>query len=362
MRTHCVFVSLVGIFSCVHGGRRSQKHTLEASKDAVGESMEFNCPVGVGFSLDFQKNPLSLSKATASLKRMGVKCVRLWHYESDYLTALYAVGIRDVLVNVPTKFLPELSEWNSPRAKDVAETLKPMYDQGMRFRVAVGNEPLASWEGGNTNAKLLLPGMINIHQACQELNLTEVKTTVAFYNGIIAKSYPPHIGEFNTTLASTIKEVATFIQKTGGDFVIHLYPFFARMYNSREVTLKSALGEEHHVDGRTYKGVLGMSLAATRAALIKLDPKFATLPISVGECGWPSAGHEDASVKNEEAFYKHVMRDVDGMDDNFRSLYLFEAFDEQAKSQQGHGGTEAKSEDNFGLMTEDGTPKFKLSF
>lgn len=338
------------------GARVSRSHSTETSEGG------FSCPAGVGFSLNFQKNPLDLNVAASKLKNLGVRCVRLWHYRSDYLQALLQVGIKDVMVNVPTGELGSLAR-SSSHAKNIAQILKPFYNKGMRFRVAVGNEPLASWEGGNSNGPLLVPGMEKMQSALRQYGLSSVTCTVAFYNGVMGVGYPPQNGAFLPELTSTIKGVADFLLQTGGEFTIHIYPFFALVYDPGNVPVDLALGKtKNTIDGVRYNGLLHQQIVATRAALKRLGTKYAKLKLNIGECGWPSAGHYAATVANAGDFTRYVIANVARMDPYLRTVYLFEAFDEQMKSGIGHGGPGAATEDNFGIMYESGKLKYSVSF
>jgi len=101
--------------------------------------------VGVAFSLAFQVTPLDVNVAANTMYATGIRCVRLYSYPSNYLQALWDAGIHDVMVTVPTHELHDLADTSSgtnAKALEVAQVLKPFYDNGMRFRVNVGNEPL----------------------------------------------------------------------------------------------------------------------------------------------------------------------------------------------------------------------------
>jgi len=334
---------------------------VKKSRSAVTSEIG-SCSAGVGFSLNFQRHPLDLNVAARKLKDLGVRCVRMWHYRSDYLQALLNVGIKDVLVNVPTGELGSLAH-SSSHANNIAQILAPFYNKGMRFRVAVGNEPLASWEGGNSNGPLLLPSLENMQNALDRYGLRSVTCTVAFYNGVMGVGYPPQNGAFQPGLTSTIRDVADFLVRTGGEFTIHIYPFFAVVYDPQNVPVDLALGKvKNTIDGVTYNGLLHQQIVATRAALNRLGSKYSRLPLNIGECGWPSAGHYAATVANARDFTNYVIDNANSMDQYLRTIYLFEAFDEQKKSGTGHGGGGAATEDNFGIMRENGDLKYSVSF
>ena len=63
-------------------------------------------------------------------------------------------------------------------------------------------------------------------------------------------------------------------------------PYFSHIGNKRDVQLDYAVGNTgHSVGGNTYGSLLHALVACTRAALDRLDPSFAAIPIVVGETG-----------------------------------------------------------------------------
>lgn len=92
------------------------------------------------------------------------------------------------------------------------------------------------------------------------------------------------------------------------------------------------------------------------------------LEMWIGETGWPTAGHEKATLVNAYWSTENVIRRAQGLylnDDRrdtarFKGLpmtvFLFEAFDEQKKFQIEHGNI---FENSFGIFYEDGTPKWR---
>merc|ERR1712003_585777 len=114
-------------------------------------------------------------------------------------------------------------------------------------------------------------------------------------------------------------------------------------------------------DGKRWRGTFDLIVGAARTALKKLDPSYETMPLTIGESGWPSAGYRDASVDNlceyARNFFKTAQSTDPPLDPYLRTAYYFEAFDEQKKSRHGHGGGGAAEENHFGLFYESGAPK-----
>mmetsp|Transcript_139000 Transcript_139000/g.432417 ORF Transcript_139000/g.432417 Transcript_139000/m.432417 type:complete len:469 (+) Transcript_139000:831-2237(+) len=314
--------------------------------------------VGLGYNTRLMKHRLDPKVAGRKLAEFGVHTVRMWDYEAPLLQGLLEAGIMDVLVNVPLGQVTPLSQGSSI-AKQIVGVLRPFHKQGMKLRVGVGNEPLAGWQGErNPYAQHLAPAMENLLAELHAQGMTDVTVAVPFFAGVVGNTYPPSHGAFKDQYKATIAGVAKIIHRTGGEFIIHQYPFFARNDNPRDIHLDFALGEtKGHAGGTTYLGLLGQMLAAARAALINLDREYASMPMTIGESGWPSAGHRDASVSNLCTFARHALTEAPDMDPHLRSFYLFEAFDEGNKAREGSGGHHREYENHFGIMTEDGSPK-----
>jgi len=312
----------------------------------------------VGFALMQQRSRLNVKVAARKLKDIGARCARLWNYDRNYLQALLEAGIKDVLVAVPPGEVSSLySGGSNGKAKQIAQVLKPFHNKGMRLRVAVGNEPFL----GSSDARQLPQAMENMYSALkQELGTTRVKVTVPFFNGIVHGSYPPENGRFASKWVDTIKKVAAFIHRTKSEFTINIYPFFTRKDNPSQISRDLALGKKQNkINGRTYSGLLHQQLAGARAALRRLDSRYAAIPLTVGESGWPSAGHGEATVANARDYTRHVIRVAKSkslpLDKNLGTVYLFEGFDEQRKS------SSRQYENNFGIMKESGQLKYTVS-
>eukprot|EP00413_Alexandrium_margalefii_P027855 CAMPEP_0204569052 /NCGR_PEP_ID=MMETSP0661-20131031/37521_1 /ASSEMBLY_ACC=CAM_ASM_000606 /TAXON_ID=109239 /ORGANISM="Alexandrium margalefi, Strain AMGDE01CS-322" /LENGTH=511 /DNA_ID=CAMNT_0051577121 /DNA_START=87 /DNA_END=1622 /DNA_ORIENTATION=+ len=342
--------------SCV-GGRAPSRPPVDAPVHRPTSSLK----VGVGFSLHYMKRKLDPKVAAKKLAGIGISTVRMWSYRPAVLQGLLEAGIHDVLVNVPNEELDWLA-WDPSHSKAVAGILKPFHQQGMKFRVGVGNEPLASWENRDNNGKKLAPAMERMLEALKKQGMRDVTVTVPFFAGVMGHTYPPTEGSFHSKHVATVKAAAAVIHRSGGEFTIHQYPWFARKGDPGNVPLDLAVGRRgSNVHGRQYTGLLHQQLAAVRAALVRLDGRYKSMPVTVGESGWPSAGHPEATLQNACDYARNSIhaatRTDNPMDPHLRTFYLFEAFDEQKKAQVAHGGSSRETENNFGIFYENGTPK-----
>ena len=74
----------------------------------------------------------------------------------------------------------------------------------------------------------------------------------------------------------------------------------------------------------------------------------------VGETGWPTAGHADATVSNAATYINNAAQmGIDGLID----MFLFEAFHEPSKTAIPGSLQDNPEEKNFGLLEHSGTPK-----
>jgi len=324
-------------------------------EEARSETGSF-CKVGVGFSVAFQKQPLAVTEAAKLVKARGINCVRMWSYSSEYLEALHGAGIKDVLVNVPTG---ELKDVDASKADAIVKGLKAFADKGMKLRVALGNEALAPWENHDgQNGGRVQMALTHMVAALKANGMGSVPVTVPFQAGILGNSYPPQAGAFAGVILDVLRNVCEVLLASGGEFTIHLYPWFARQHG-----LDLALGKSgNNINGVQYSGMLHQMVAATRAALSRLDARYTAIPLSIGETGWPSAGAPDATAANAREYYRNTIAAATSeslpLDPNLRTVFLFEAFDEKKKSGASHGGHQKSEEDNFGLMYESGGQKY----
>lgn len=297
--------------------------------------------------------------AASKLSHIGVQSVRIWDYDAKTLAALSDSGIKDVYITVPNGELPQLADGGplDNVADKIAEVVQLFDSRGMKFIIGVGNEPTAPWEYGRYD-KYLVKGLLNLQAALSKVYLAgKVRLSVVLDLSIFANSYPPRAGEF---VPGTVADVVGALHRLGGVFTVNAYPYFALKSG---VPLSKALGGGNVIDGRVYHGILHQQIAAVRAALTRLDPDYATMPLVVGESGWPSAGEAEATRANACRYTHSMLANAAVLDPHLRTLYVFSAFDEPMKSAAGHGGSSRKEEDHFGLFYKGGNSKFEgLSF
>ena len=103
-----------------------------------------------------------------------------------------------------------------------------------------------------------------------------------------------------------------------------------------------------------------LQAAAVRAALLKLNSSYTeeTLPICIGECGWPTNGDHGADPEATPANAATFLQNC--IEKSTYSIFFFEAFDEQLKAQTGANGTSSLKENYFGWLNEAGQKKYNV--
>ena len=96
---------------------------------------------------------------------------------------------------------------------------------------------------------------------------------------MLTNTYPVANAVFHPDVISLMQSVTPTMISTGSKFSINLYPYFDYAYSS-QIPLAFALGSSG--------SLLDADLQACRNALNKIGAN--SLPLIIGETGWPSAG------------------------------------------------------------------------
>ena len=173
--------------------------------------------------------------------RAGFTRAKIFSYDTEYMDALKNVGMKHLAVSIPNV---ELVGFDTSKANALVQKLTTFTDAGVTCDVIVGNEPLASWYKGKYR-NLVVPAFDLVKAAVAantKVDFTKIKITVAFYYGIIGKSYPPSKGYFTSTDREIVRQVATREVETGSPFYMNIYPYFARQDIPKDISLGYALG------------------------------------------------------------------------------------------------------------------------
>lgn len=292
---------------------------------------------GVNFSNTFQKFPVKANIAAASIASSGITHVKMFNYtQTDFFYSASQSGLK-LVPGIPNDDLQALSTNDPITIKKVLSSLKSY--AGIIDMIMVGNEPLINEP--LVYGPLLLPALQNLKAALKTVNIT-AKLTVPFNSGIEKTSWPPSSGAFDPKLSSYITDVCTFLSKENSPFCINIYPYYARIGAPNDVPLDYCLFTQktpQFTDPTTnleYYNIFDAMYDATHFALKAL--KYDTLPIIVGECGWPTAGGMDASNTNAQTFNQNLITHVSSGTGTPKfpgqtiRTFVFEMYDEDEKS------------------------------
>ncbi|XAR51124.1 Glucan endo-1,3-beta-D-glucosidase [Bertholletia excelsa] len=309
-------------------------------------------------------HPLPADITVKLLKGNGFDKVKLFEAEPEPMKALGKSGIQ-VMVGIPNDMLAPLAssvgvavEWVS---KNVSYYISK-YGVDVRY-VAVGNEPfLKTYKDKFLNTTL--PALQNIQAALIKAGLgRQVKATVPLNADVYeTDSGVPSSGNFRPDIHNLMISIIKFLNNNGGPLTINIYPFLS-LYADPHFPVDYAFfsgSSSPVVDGNiTYTNVFDANFDTLISALEKNG--FPSMPVIVGEVGWPTDGDINANKENARRFNQGLMnRILQGAGTPKRptmpDIYLFGLIDEDAKSVE-----PGNFERHWGIFFYDGTIKYPLN-
>lgn len=302
-------------------------------------ALPFSTPMGVNFSNTFQSNPVSNATAAANIIATGIKPVKMFNYEQ---TKFFddAKGLQ-LIPGVPNSDLAKLASNDATTLKKIVTALTP-YSSKIAA-IMVGNEPLL--ENASVYGPLLGPALTNLNAALIKAGIKTL-LSVPFNSGIESVSWPPSSGTFSPSYNTYLTAVCSFLQSTNSFFTINIYPYYAHMGNKADVPLDYCLFTKKNPqfndpnNNLPYYNIFDAMYDATVSALNNLG--YGSLPLVVGETGWPTAGNPTgstaASVANATTFNQNLVNHVksgNGTPANPNAVlqtFLFEMYDENLKT------------------------------
>ncbi|XP_057958848.1 glucan endo-1,3-beta-glucosidase 5-like [Malania oleifera] len=310
-------------------------------------------------------HPLPPSIAVRLMKDNGFNKVKLFEAEPGPLKALGNSGIQ-VMLGIPNDFLAPLAAGVRFAEDWVAQNVSTYIStHGVDIRyVAVGNEPfLKTYKA--TFLQTTLPALKNIQAALIKAGLArQVKVTVPLNADVYQTDTGlPSGGDFRSDIHSLMLSIIKFLSDNGGLLTINIYPFLS-LYDDPNFPVDYAFfsgnSSSSIVDGPiSYSNVFEANYDTLIWALEKNG--FPSLPIVVGEIGWPTDGNSNATPDNARKFNQGLLnRILRGQGTPKRpsspDIYLFALLDEDAKSVQ-----PGNFERHWGLFAFDGTVKYQLN-
>lgn len=230
--------------------------------------------------------------------------------------------------------------------------------------VAVGNEPfLKTYKG--MYQQTTFPALQNIQAALIKAGLSrQVKVTVPLNADVYqSDSGLPSGGDFRPDIRPLMLSIARFLLDNGAPLTINIYPFLS-LYADPNFPLDYAFFDGVSaplIDGSvSYTNVFEANYDTLIWALEKNG--FSSLPVIVGEIGWPTDGNSRANVDNARRFNQGLLnRIMRGQGTPKRpspppDTYLFGLLDEDAKSID-----PGDFERHWGVFYYDGRLKYPLT-
>jgi exo-beta-1,3-glucanase (GH17 family) len=319
--------------------------------------------MGLNFSNDFQSSPVDPRKAVDDIA-IHVYMAKTFSLSASSMEFIRAAAAHNLplrlAVGTPNDMIRDFAAGNTA---EFINKIRPIA-QNICW-ICVGNEPLGSWYNGIYN-DILAPAVINIHSALQNAGLTGIGVTVPQNFEFMSSSYPPSKGAIKPELTSVIKRTCEIMQKSGAPFLVNIYPFLTRIQNRKDVPLDYCLFKappnQWVRDGAyTYKNIFDAMIDALHVALGKVG--FGSLQIVIGECGWPTAGDQDANPANAQTFNQNLIRHCKSgvgtprIPNKSIGCFVFETYDEDEKD-VGPGPFERY----WGVLNPNGTKKYPLDW
>lgn len=321
------------------------------------------CVGGLGVNWGNQAfNPLPPKDVVKLLQMNSVTKVKIFDANYDILKSLVGSGI-EVMVAAPNYALYDLA--NNPNA--ATEWVKQNvtrfnFKGGVDIKwVAVGNEPfLTAYNGSYLNTTL--PAFQNMQAALDAAGHTGVRAIIPF-NADVLTNVKPSATTFKPEYIAQIGPMLEIMNRTGAPFCMNLYPYIS-LYMDSGYPVDYAFFSgttSPNVDGAiTYQNALDASLDGLASALSKAG--YPSMPIMLGEIGWPTDGARSATVDLAGRYMQDMITHLQSgigtplRPNVFVEFYLFGLLDENSKSI-----APGPFERHWGVFYYDGVAKYPLN-
>ncbi|TXG61752.1 hypothetical protein EZV62_013115 [Acer yangbiense] len=322
---------------------------------------------GLGFNWGLQAtHPLNPNIVVKLMKDNGFNKVKLFEADPGALEALGRSGIQ-VMIGIPNELLAPIASSVSVASSWVEQNVsKYISTNGVDIKyVAVGNEPFLT-AYGDKFINTTFPALQNIQAALIKAGLgRQVKATVPLNADVYqsADSGLPSTGDFRGDIHDLMTSVVKFLSDNGAPLTINIYPFLS-LYDDPNFPIDfaffNASGAAPVVDGSiTYTNVFEANFDTLISALEKNG--FASLPVIIGEVGWPTDGDPNANLVYAQRFNQGLIDRINqGKGTPKRStlpeIYIFALIDEDKKSV-----LPGNFERHWGMFNYDGSLKYSLN-
>uniref|UniRef100_A0A0C9S8F1 glucan endo-1,3-beta-D-glucosidase n=1 Tax=Wollemia nobilis TaxID=56998 RepID=A0A0C9S8F1_9CONI len=336
-----------------------------------GQTSHFNTnAVGINYGRVADNLPPP-SVAVGLIQQLKAGSVKIYDADAQVLRALAGTGLQ-VVITVHNEDIANIS--SSPLLADqwIQQNVLPYYPSTLISTIMVGNEVLSTSSFGNDGQgaaeaqALLVPAMTNIQSALEDHNLgASIKVTTSLAMDVLSSSYPPSAGAFREDISAMVMQpMLELISRTNSYIFLDVYPYFAWISNSENVSLDYALLDAVGVtgiedQGLTYTNMLDAQVDAVVAAMEKVG--FPNVTVVISETGWPTGGQSGASVANAARYNQNLVRKAlasppagtPRRPNTFIPVFVFALFNEDKKPGP-------VTERNWGLFYPDGSPVYSI--
>ncbi|EPS64137.1 hypothetical protein M569_10642, partial [Genlisea aurea] len=325
----------------------------------------YNAAEGIGVNWGTQAaQNLQPATVVQLLKDNKIDKIKLFDYDPFVVSSLAGTGI-DVMIAIPNNELQDYANNYDAAADWVQENVLLNLQDGVKMRyVAVGNEPfLKSYNG--TFENIVFPALKNIQKALNAQGIGDkVKATIPQNADVYdTNSGSPSSGNFRSDIRDTMVQIVQFLRDNNSPFLVNIYPFLS-LYENPNFPIAYAFfegGAQPIRDkGTTYTNMVDANFDSLVWSLRKANS--GKVKIIIGEIGWPTDGHDDATADMAKKFYdgwfkKMASKKGTPMYPGEIEYYLFSLTDENLKSI-----APGDFERHWGMFQYDGQPKFPMDF
>ena len=326
--------------------------------------------MGLNLSNKFMSNPIPLSGAVPEIKGLGINSIKLFDWDKvdrNFAMSAAQAGFR-VAIGIPNHRLADLSTEAGARTLfgEIAKACSYGPDPNTLLEnlswICVGNEPfLSSYRDQYLN--VLGNAVQNIAKVLSDKGNKAGVTIPQNFEFMAGNSWPPSTGRVQDKYKEVIKATCAVMKKTRAPFMVNIYPFLSRKKNPKDIKLDYAMFTKTTPDftdpnsGKSYFNLFDAMFDALHCALN--DIGYGDLEIVIGECGWPTAGDQEATQANAQTFLTNLIAHCkSGKGTPMRpnktiQCFAFEMYDEDNKN-IGPGAFEHY----WGVYDGRGNPKF----
>ncbi|KAL2926505.1 Lichenase-2 [Bienertia sinuspersici] len=292
-------------------------------------NLQLQLTINYGMQAD---NLPSSDAVIAQYKKENIPLMRLFDPSQEALKALRGSGIR-VSVGVKNEDVTNIAMDVNAAMKWVNTNVAPYIKEVDIKWITVGNE-MVPGPGSN----LIPQAMNNILSGLNAAGISQVKVSTVVNAAVLGASSPPSAGTFSADASADMQGIVVWLAGTNNPLLVNLYPYFAYAENPGQISLDYALfkAQQPVVDGQySYYSLFEAMVDAFNAALEKVSASNVTIVVS--ETGWPSAGNdpytskENAQSYNQNLIDKMKSKGTPRKPSNIMDIFIFAMFNEDKK-------------------------------